>query len=158
MRRAGADDRCAGQLRILDGETSSRSAGAIDQHWGAFERGLPRKWQLERLVERLADTGESVSEFVMGSLNNRFKIGKNLRGDADAERGCFLEAQVLWNFDLDIALGSDNFTKRTALRVHGVAAVDESSDAVAFLEGLGDLASYLFDNTRIVYAAVRGYI
>lgn len=91
----------------------------------------------------------------MGSLNNKFQKCEILRGDADAQRGCFLETQVLGDFDLDIALRSDNLTKSTILRVDGVAAVDEASDAVAFLERLGDLASYLFDNTRIVYAAVR---
>lgn len=73
MRRAGSDDRCAGQLRILDREASRRGAGAIDQHGGTFDRRLPWEGQFERLIERLADTGEGASELAIDPLNSKIQ-------------------------------------------------------------------------------------
>ena len=76
--------------------------------------------------------------------------GAHSRGDTNAERGCFLEAHILGDLDLDIALGGDVLSKSAVLVLQRVGAVDEAGHAVALLEVLGDLAPDLLDDAGIV--------
>lgn len=145
LRRAGGDDCCAGQLGVLDGQRPRRGAPAVYQDGRLVQGFLAREGEFQRLIERLADA-EEVSEETL------WKEGVlwDLRGDADAQRGSFLETQVRRDLDLDITLGRQVLAKRAVLVLVDVAAVGEAGHAVALLEALGDFAADLLDDTGIV--------
>lgn len=73
-------------------------------------------------------------------------------GDADSERARVLVREVVRDLHLHVSLRDAVFAKRAILLLYRVDAVREAADAVAGLEGLGDLGAHLDDSAHVIAA------
>jgi len=93
-----------------------------------------------------------MSEFFLdnGSYESLGSTVINARCDAYTKGRCILEAQVLWDLDLDISLDDNVVLESSILVVHFVSAMAEPTYPISFLEWLCDFTSYFFNNTSVV--------
>jgi hypothetical protein len=70
--------------------------------------------------------------------------------DANSQSGCFFEAQVVRDVDLDVAFGDDEVLESSVFVVDFVASMTKTADSVTFLEWFCDFASDFLDDTGII--------